>query len=185
MKNMPIEIIKLIALYLKPRILALVCVMCNELYDEAWYYDYLIMRYDRSEIVGRDFSFKELCARSLLDHPIFGYNTIVNKYTNLRTNGIKVISHCNNNYILKFNGDMILIDTISKLFDINVIDMDKSCYIKKKRFCNINRIDLSLVNPLKINVEYKKFYNYYFYTENTIYFVIKLCQIDKYIIDKN
>lgn len=60
MQHIPIETRKLIALYLKPGIMTTVC-KAFDIYDEVWYHNYLLMRYDEAAIMNRTFSFKELC----------------------------------------------------------------------------------------------------------------------------
>lgn len=200
MDNLPTDILKLITLELRPGFMALIC-KAMDIYDEAWYRDYLIMKYDRYEIVDRDFSFKELYTRSLLEGSIYTYNMNDDEYTNLPIKGIKATPYNSGNYILKFNGDLFsLIDTKLKLLDINVIDIDGFCYIKKSKLCFINdtrSIDLPLLNTPKINIQnitdnnyqfYINHSNHQFYTNDTIYFVyndgLQYRIYKYYIVDK-
>lgn len=178
MENIPVEIVKNIALDLIPGVLALVC-KDLDIYDEAWYYEYLISKYDESEIIGREFSFKELCQRSLLEGPLCVYKSPI--FINLGINGIK--SHrlsyytleCAN-YILKFNGDLFIINNMAKeLVDINVIDINRNCYIKQSELCflvNYNYETIIFYPPKSriLNVQCINIKQYQFYTRDTIYF---------------
>lgn len=136
MEDTPIEIWKLIALYLKPGIMAIVS-KAFDIYDETWYRDYLLMRYDETEIVDRAFSFKELCRRSLSEGLLYTYDECTMMKTNLGINAIYAIPQCYifvEHYILKFNGDLIAVDNdnmASNIIDRDVIYLDIDCYVKK------------------------------------------------------
>ena len=186
MENIPKEIIKLIALNLVPGFLSMVCKTMN-IYDEAWYYDYLIMRYDRSEIVDRVFSFKELYARSLEEGPLYILYLFDMTETNLKINAIKAAPDCylpNRNYVLKFNGDLCLTNNNAEpeLLDSGVIDIGLYCYIKQTKiyiykFCygylelNLPPIDSKILNIQNIGCEKNNFICQ-FNTINTIFFTI-------------
>ena len=133
MDSIPKEALCIISLNLKPRYLALVCKFYELIYDEFWYYQYLICRYDEAEIMGTEFTYKELYQRSLLQNDIYLYTHIGNKhmYNKLIIRGIKA---CNKNkdYILNFNGKLYeCTDTNSLLIDTNVVDITSDAYIKK------------------------------------------------------
>ena len=180
----PIEIIKLIALYLKPGIMALVSKAFN-IYDECWYHDYLLMRYHESEILDKEFSFKELCQRSLLEGDIYIFDPYVSE-KKLGISGIKAtpvgknFGYIGENYILKFNGDLYRLNLNLKptIIDHNVIDIGFNCYIKKAGLYIMDnksgKIEFCVLDSTKSNFGYISYVShnlYQFYTSNTIYFI--------------
>ena len=189
MDDIPIEIWKLIALNLKPGILVRISKMFD-IYDELWYRDYLLMRYNESEIVNRDFSYKELCQRSLLEGLLCAYDLHEKIKTNLEIRGIAAVPKNNyyfTHHVLKFNGDIIKTNSINNKIihsnvikiDYNVIKIDYNCYIKKTELYyhhanTYNTIKFPLTNTQILNIQYIKTFNSItlcqFYTKNSIYF---------------
>lgn len=177
MDYIPIEIIKLLTLFLRPGIMVAVSKFFD-IYDEPWYYNYLIMRYDRTEIVHRDFSYKELCQRSLLEGPIYQYDQCNKTEKNLKITGIKAIFMNNNYRILKFNGDLVILDINPIIIDNNVLDIDSYCYIKQSAiyiFKENKYICHEIIKPklpiLDIQYVLGTVWSFQFYSSDTIYFI--------------
>ena len=147
MEQIPIEIVRIISLALRPGFMVSICKLYAELYNELWYYDFLLMKCDRSEIIDRDFTFKELCKRYLaqgLVHFFSESKTIKSGIT-----AINVVDMCYNDQILKFNGDMIV---NSRKIDTNIVAMDTDCYIKKTGLYVLNKWHYEVI-PLVIQSE--------------------------------
>ena len=204
MDYVPREVIYIISLYLKPRYLAQVCKFYELLYDEFWYYEYLIQRYEETDIMGTQFTYKELCKRSLLEDDIHkcnfssDYTCLTNiicvTYTKLLIRGIKTILASNNHkcYILKFNGNLYkCTSTCILLIDKNVIDITDDAYVKKselyflknKKYLTIHFDTISDIRNLQaINFVYPILYQ--FHTDEAIYFNYLDLDIDTYKINK-
>ena len=186
------ETLIIISLNLKPRYLALVCKNYELIYDEFWYCQYLIQRYDEAEITGTEFSYRELCRRSLLESDIYihKYHSYIHKYHSVNLDdklpirGIKAASIGFEHYILKFNGELYkCFGNVTEFIDNNVVDINKECYIKKSelyiykdengKYKSISFSTTSAIQELQyIYTIYNDFYsiNYYqFYTSDTIY----------------
>lgn len=148
MEQIPIEIVRIISLVLRPGFMVSVCKLYEQLYNESWYYDFLLMKCDRCEIIDRDFTFKELCKRYLAEGLVHILEE--SKTINLGVNAINVIPVEGDEYILKFNGDMV---RRCVKINSNVIALDFDCYIKKTELYVLNRwnyVLIALVPELEI-----------------------------------
>ena len=179
MDILPIEIIRLISLELSPRYLSLVCKLYDTMYDDEWYYQYLIQRYDKDEIMGTDFSYGELCERSLSQGTIYASKFFTNndKFdTKMLIQGIKCIGGINKkeDYVLTFNGKLYkCTDDTAEFIDDNVVDIDNNCYIKKSKLVFNNKlpsIDFSTSDQIK-ELQYICEYNEcQFYTKEDLFY---------------
>ena len=191
MDSIPKEALFIISLNLIPRYLALVCKFYELIYDEFWYYQYLICRYDEAEIIGTDFTYRELCERSLLEGDIYRYGFGNNRhdYTKILIRGIKSIFKNGKNYVLKFNGDLYECDnTNSSLIESNIIDIISDAYIKKSvlYFLLDNEYQARHFDNLSQIYNLQNIYgttNYQFHTSEAIYFLDSEFKIEKFIID--
>ena len=133
------------------------------------------MRYDEAQIVGRDFSYKELFHRSLSEGTIYIYeNDKKIKMTGIKAAPEETAYRYNGgNYVLKFNGDLYLNRTI---IDQNVIDIGFKCYIKRTGIyvtSNYEKIEFPAPDFVKsriLNISYVRNGLYQFCTSNAIYF---------------
>lgn len=181
MNSIPIEITKLISLDLRPNYLSLVCKLYDNMYDELWYHEYLSQRYDETEIMGTDFTFRELCERSISEGIIYArnYSNLEHFDTKIAIRGIKSVStgSQNKHYVLTFNGKVYRCTnnlTTTELIDTNVIDIHTDCYIKKSQllfsthdFCDsITFSTTGLIKELE-NIGGIKFQ---FYTNTMLFF---------------
>ena len=193
MELIPIEIIRLISLELSPRYLSLVCKLYDTMYDDAWYYEYLIARYDKDEIIGTEFTFRELCERSLLEGTIYinkSFSTEDNFDTKIAIRGIKCVSDIRSDYILTFNGKLyncINNVTCADFIDSNVVDIDTNCYIKKYELFILKNSSYQSI-PFSTTSQVKELqYPYYgscnFYTDDTLFYCNAYTeQLSKFII---
>ena len=200
MNELPSDVLKLITLESSPGCMASVC-KAMDIYDDKWYYDYLIMRYDRSEIVGRAFSFRELCRRSLLEGNLYKLRVHDDKQKDLKINAIHAIparinyALSNKNYVLKFNGDLYMVDydLNQKIIDCDVINIDYECYIKQTKLyihngLRCDTIDLPNIDSKILKIQKIGYIEFnimcHFYTSNTIYFT-HYDTLEKYQIHSN
>lgn len=187
------DIMCLFSHYLSPRYLALVCKLYDSMYDEFWYYQYLLTKYTEADIIGRDFTYKNMCKRSLLEGEIYIYMQYTQKNLDIKLpiSGIKsMMATSSERFILKFNGDLYKCDDDSKLIvfvDFNVIDINYKCYIKKSELhfynSDIDRYE-SISFPIISDIQYlnvAESCNYLFYTKDTIYYKVE-DEIHKFFI---
>ena len=177
MDCLPKELLNIISQYCRPGLLSLICKYCD-IYNEVWYYQYLVERYDETEFVGTDFTYKELCFRSLLEGDIYTDLGI-----KIMMQGIKCkcgVSTLHKYYVLKFNG--ILYECLSagdtiNIIDHNVIDISGTCYIKKDALYLHNSSEYQTISfSTMFKVRELQFIHgltrryCQFYTEEAIYF---------------
>lgn len=183
MDDIPIEIWKLIALNLKPGIMTRVSKMFN-IYDETWYRDYLVMKYDENEIMNKTFSFKELCQRSLLEGSLYTCDSYGTIGINFEIKAVHAVPEdfSFKHQILKFNGDLLIMkkNKILQIIDYNVITLDLNCYIKKNElyfYDDDYKYKSIIFTPTEspiLNIQYIQKIHLsifcQFYTSNAIYF---------------
>ena len=141
--KLPVDIFKLISLYLKPYTFS-VCCSLHKMYTDFWFKDKLILEYPDMELINTvDWNYKYFYKRSLLSGNIYTFNRNENKYNSRRKlkdmdlidiEAIKIEHIDLNTYlVLEFNGTLWCYSDIlygKILLDTHVIDIDTNTYIK-------------------------------------------------------
>jgi hypothetical protein len=131
--DIPLEIWKEISLSLPYNFLA-ISTKLIKIYDESWFEKKIKIKYPNCKQYNKwEFLYK----RSLKSGEIYKYDSSTNLMYTMNVEGIKISSF--GHYtpsILTFDGDLYIYDIIGncKLIDNNVLDFDKTTYIKNNEW---------------------------------------------------